>query len=394
MPTPRLYLDGAADPFASVPAPLRTADVELIYVTDRARDGERYGAGRSRSAAYGTCAARIGDGLSWESLVALSRSAEREVPVGLSIVDIRERGRWPETPYPLRVRDGRVELDPSVVDARERAMKDFQELLRSRLRTSPRKEVLIFVHGYNNEFEYPAMVLGQVAHFLGREFVPILYSWPAGSGGLLRGYTADRESGEFTVYHLKELLKTLAACEELKGAHFLAHSRGTDIATTALREMLLESGKRVNERDPKLKTLILAAPDLDAQVITQRLGAEGLVYAPGRTVLYTSSSDGALGLAAWLFRSVARLGAVRTEDLDPAVVEQLRRYPKLQVVDAQVTGYGSGHDYFFAHPAVSSDLILLLREGLDPGPRRPLTLNSRACWTLDDDYPGSGQQLR
>ena len=38
------------------------------------------------------------------------------------------------------------------------------------------------------------LVIAELWHFLGRQGVPILYTWPAGFGGL-RGYTRDRESG-------------------------------------------------------------------------------------------------------------------------------------------------------------------------------------------------------
>ena len=40
--------------------------------------------------------------------------------------------------------------------------------------------------------------------------VPVAYSWPAGSKGLIRGYTYDHDSSEFTVYHLKQMLHALA----------------------------------------------------------------------------------------------------------------------------------------------------------------------------------------
>ncbi len=392
MSTPRLYADTEKNPFAEVPPALRTPEITVLYVTDRTREDDgsgpvEYGVGRSRSAAYGTCRIRLGDELTWDQLVAVSRDGSRPKPEYITLLDVRELGRWPETPYPLEIQDERVVLAASILEARAEAMKAFQDLVRERLKTSPRKEAVLFIHGYNNTFEDPAAVVGQVAHFLGRVFVPIFFSWPAGAGGLLRGYTQDRESGEFSIFHLKEMLRALATCEGLEKVHLIAHSRGTDVATTALREMHLEMGKKINERDPKLATLILAAPDLDGQVITQRLGAEGLVYAPGRTVIYVSSNDRALGVAAWLFRSVMRLGGLRTDEVDPAIVERMKRFPKLQVIDAQVSGFGSyGHDYFYTHPAVSSDLILLLRGGFDPGPNRPLELSRGAFWILRNDY--------
>ena len=50
---------------------------------------------------------------------------------------------------------------------------------------------------------------------------------------------------------------------------------------------------------------------------------------------------------------------------------------------------GVGHGYFHASPAVSSDLILLLRDDLDPGADhgRPLVQKAQNFWELADDYP-------
>ena len=84
--------------------------------------------------------------------------------------------------------------------------------------------------------------------------MPIAYSWPSGSGNLF-GYFTDRESGEFTVYHLKETIRLLSYMAEVENIHILAHSRGTDITTTALRELVIET--RASGKDP-LTTLTVS----------------------------------------------------------------------------------------------------------------------------------------
>ena len=110
--------------------------------------------------------------------------------------------------------------------------------LSARLARTPVKDVYVFVHGYNNDFQNSVVTIAQLWHFLGRQGVPIAYSWPAGHGGLLRGYTYDRESGVFTVYHLKQMLRVIAACPDVRKAHLIAHSRRTAVLTSALRELL------------------------------------------------------------------------------------------------------------------------------------------------------------
>ena len=48
-----------------------------------------------------------------------------------------------------------------------------------------------------------------------------------------------------------------------------------------------------------------------------------------------------------------------------------------------------GHAYFYRHPAVSSDLVLLLRYQLEPGsPGRPLHKRGANFWQITKDYPG------
>lgn len=397
MATPNLFkLEDEADPFAKVPEALRSPLAEVIYVTDRKREDDgsgeiEYGSSRSREIAFGITTVKMGNNLTWEQLAAQSRGEHRPEPIWLSLAGIRELGRFPESPYALELVDGKVVRDADVSALRDAAMKGLQDLVAGKLKGTPRKEVFLLVHGYNNDFEDPALVLAQIWHFMGREGVPVMYSWPAGSGGLLRGYTTDRESGEFTVFHLKETLRALFATPGLERVHIIAHSRGTDVVTSALREIhLAGGGASIPGRTATLGTLILAAPDLDAEVISQRIVSEGLIYLPTRIVVYVSSGDSALGISAWLFRSGKRLGTLRSADLSAARKESLSRFSHLEIIDAEVSGYSTaGHDYYYSHPAVSSDLLLVLKEGREAGAEhgRPLQKSKDGFWTIDNDYP-------
>ena len=77
------------------------------------------------------------------------------------------------------------------------------------------------------------------------------YTWPANPNlGPLLGYTHDRESGEYTGYHLREFIRLLAQTPNLERLHIIAHSRGTDVAITTLRELQLEfRGTGIDIRD-------------------------------------------------------------------------------------------------------------------------------------------------
>ena len=58
-------------------------------------------------------------------------------------------------------------------------------------------------------------------------------------------------------------------------------------------------------------------------------------------------------------------------------------------IDSRVSSGFIGHSYFYSHPAVLSDLILILRDGRDPGAEngRPLGREEGTLfWSIDDDY--------
>ncbi len=81
---------------------------------------------------------------------------------------------------------------------------------------------------------------------------------------------------------------------------------------------------------------------------------------------------------------------------DEAEMGALRGSHKVQLIDARVKERGAfGHGYFHANPAVSSDLVLLLRYQLLPGAEhgRPLGVSDVGLWVVHDDYPGSGWTL-
>ena len=257
---------------------------------------------------------------------------------------------------------------------------------------TPRKEVFLFVHGVNNRFEDAIRTAGESWHFLGREGVPIAYTWPAGRGGVL-SYFYDRESGEFTIFHLKQLFHVLAAIPEVEKVHVLAHSRGTDVAMTALRELVIET--RAAGRDPrerfKIANVMLVAPDLDFGVVMQRLVAEALGPAFERITVYVNADDDAIAMANALFDGRLRLGELQHSRLTDEQRATLEEIANLDIVSYQGRVGGKfGHGYFRENPAVSSDIYARLRydwlpgEGLRAGLVR--AAEGSNFWLIDDDY--------
>lgn len=409
MPTPAMYVGPQARPvFANTPAESRKASLDLLYITDRAPGTEEaktlpYSAERSHSMAFGAVTIEFGEGVSWDTLAAQSTLSKRTVPLDLRLGPTTELGRFPPIAYGVEATPAGLVRNRAAVDAHEKATAMLRAEVARRIADAPRKEVVLFVHGFANTFQDASFTMGELCHFLGREFVCAIFTWPAGgSRGLFFGYNVDRESGEFAVHHLKQAIRIIADTPGVERLHLLAHSRGTDVLSTALRELEIEAyiGGRLLDSRFKVRNVVLMSPDLDLDVAAAKLfsiesdpdlpngkapNPRGVIPPPTlRLTIYTSPGDKALSMAEYLMGSLRRAGR-----LDQALLskEQLAKARGSAGFAAfiQVTHTSGfiGHSYFVSDPSVSSDLVALIRYGLEPGdPGRPLEEISRPFWRV------------
>jgi esterase/lipase superfamily enzyme len=210
---------------------------------------------------------------------------------------------------------------------------------------------------------------------------------------MVKAYAYDRESSEFTVFHFKQIIRLLADTPEVEKVHIVAHSRGTDVAVTALRELMIEgfaAGEDVRERF-RIANLILASPDLDFEVVLQRVVAEHQLHAGlGALTVYVSQADRAIRAAEILFGSKVRVGRVQADDLIPAELSKSDQIKNVAIINVKKPEGGKfGHFFYLQSPAASSDLCLVIREGAPPGEgsRAALIPLAGHMWRLDKDYP-------
>lgn len=395
MPAPNIYTDGGGYPESSVPTDLKSNKIDLLYVTDRApeiteNNTLEYGFGRSASLGFGSATVEIGSDLTWQELVEMSETSSRSTSPAIQVTSRIELGRFPPTPHPFLVVDGEAKEDPNVKAKYDQVASQFRQELVRRMVQTGKNEVHIFIHGFNNTFDWAAASLAELWHFLGRRGVPLLYSWPAAHGGLF-GYFVDRESGEFTIYHLKNLIRLLASFPEVERINILAHSRGTDVAATALRELIIEA--RAAGKSPyklyRIENLIMAAPDLDFDIVRQRLIAEKIGPAFGQITVYTTDSDKALSTSQTLM-SGTRFGRIRETDLGEREQAIFKVVKNVAFIDVKGVRSFTGHAYYLGNPSTSSDIIRVINKGDKPGsPERPLTHRMLNFWEMPVDYPGS-----
>lgn len=415
MPTPALYQQepGASALFAGTAPERRTPAVELLYITDRATEtkpdnnqtNQPYGQGRSRSLAFGTAVVEMVPDLTWADLESQSRLPERSKEVNLELGRVTEVGRFPHEPYDIEVtRDGAVR-SLTALEQHRRARSGFQALLQQQLSQSPRKEVVLYVHGFNETFSSAAFTMAELCHFFGREQVCALFTWPASaSGNFLTSYTTTTEAATYAVSHLAKTIRMIAQTPGVEHLTLLAHSRGAALLLNAIHDLMIESIAAGIEplKALKINNIVLAAPDIDMDVANQQMqmfssnpdmftrwpGQRLPRFLSGRFTIYSSPEDRALSVSKLLFRSRKRVGQLSLEELAGESSEQYAKWGKMDFIVYQGKNTDLiGHTYFLSKPKISSDLIQLVRYGTKPGePGRPLTKAGPMAWS----FPRSG----
>jgi esterase/lipase superfamily enzyme len=409
MPTPALFhLPTARAIFDEVPVERRKDYVDLLYITDRVQDKSPdadlpYGQERARSIGFGSAKVRLLPRMTWAELRRHSLSEPRDRQIAMELGVVKEVGRYPVEPYPIRVtRDG-ITREPDVLDEHRRSDAALQAEVERRLRFAPSGEVVLYVHGFNETFATAAYTAAELCHFFGREHVCAFFAWPASSAGNpLISFTSTTESALYSVSHLKRTVRTLARTPGVEGIHLLAHSRGTALLLNALRELSIEAiaaGESPGETF-KLENLVLMSPDIDVDVAQQQLeifasdpdlmtrwrSSQLPKFLRGRFTIYASPEDRALRLAQWLFRSKHRVGQLSPADVSDTTQDYFAKIGNIDIIvfEGKRTDY-FGHSYFESNPRVSADLVELIRNGTPPGaPGRPLIRSGKITWVFPD----------
>jgi esterase/lipase superfamily enzyme len=214
------------------------------------------------------------------------------------------------------------------------------------LEGSASKAILIFVHGYNTSFAETAMRTAQLAYDLDFPGVPFFFSWP--SVGQMTGYLRDGETAELSQDAFNQALDDLS---ELPAGemYVIAHSMGSRIVSEVLKARV-ERGKATT----RISELLLAAPDINAEIFRTRIAPRLAEMQGTQTTVYASSSDLAL-IASKAVNGYQRVG----ETAGGVFV-----YPGLETIDASKAALvmrDFGHSYLTDSAAVLRDIGSLLR---------------------------------
>lgn len=195
-----------------------------------------------------------------------------------------------------------VTLKADVID-RDQALAWFHRTVR----TVPKRQVLVFIHGFNNRFEDAVYRFAQIVHDSGAPVVPVLFTWPSRGSVLAYGY--DRESTAYSRNALESLLKGIARDPSVGEISVLAHSMGNSLALETLRQMAIRDGRVT----PKVRNVLLAAPDVDVDLAREAISDMGPRANRPSFTLFVSQDDRALAVSRRVWGSSARLGAINPD---------------------------------------------------------------------------------
>ncbi len=197
-------------------------------------------------------------------------------------------------------------LDPTVY----RNDTGFLAALNRELATRPagKRDVLFFVHGYNNTTSDAILRLAQFVEDTGFEGVPLLFTWASAAEPIK--YVYDLNSALVARPKLSEISRILAR-SNAAGYDIFAHSMGGFLTMEGIVQADLAGSFNSGGR---LKTVMLASPDIDIDLFrTQMAQIDGTL--DGKLFILTSGDDRALRVSRRLSGGVERVGAADAEEL-------------------------------------------------------------------------------
>ena len=229
----------------------------------------------------------------------------------------------------------------------------WSQRIQRQAKLNGKSQILVFVHGYNVPFEDALHRTAQISWDVRFKGPSIMYAWP--SGARMRRYMSDEASAQMAEADLVRTLRHLLTTTKVDEFYLIAHSMGNRVLTEALLE--IERTMPVARR--RIKEVILAAPDIDADYFKNKIAPRLPKITQGLT-LYASRRDMALMLSSWLHGArrvgYARGGVITARSIDTIDASGLR-------------GDLLGHSVFADASAALRDIARVINDDTPPGGR-------------------------
>lgn len=229
-------------------------------------------------------------------------------------------------------------VSPLDTDAVQRELSD-------QLRGMSSKSMLVYVHGYNMGFQEAALRTAQLAYDLKFPGVAFFYSWP--SANRIRGYLQDEETARLCESVFENVVDQLSKLP-VEEIYVVAHSMGNRIVGHGL-QAYVEKGKSTKH----IKELLLAAPDINADLFKATIAPRLAQMQGTRTTIYASSFDLAL-MASKVVHGFRRVGE------SSGGVQVFNGMDTVDASSASPSTRNFGHSYLVDSTSVIKDLHAII----------------------------------
>jgi esterase/lipase superfamily enzyme len=258
----------------------------------------------------------------------------------------------------------------------------YYEQLRQTVNRSARRELFVFIHGFNVSFEDAARRTAQIHYDLKFDGAPIFFSWPAHDRFILT-YAADETNVAWSAPHFKQFLLEIVKHSGAQSINLIAHSMGNRALAAALREIELE----MHQQARLFNQVILAAPDIDADDFRNNI-APAMQRTAQRLTLYASAHDEALLASQFIHRGP------RAGDAGDGLIV----IPGVDTIDVTAIDTSLwGHSYYGSSNPVLHDLRMLLSRAIPPRDRTwlsPAERDGLTYWIFQPTrMAGAGSEL-
>ena len=249
------------------------------------------------------------------------------------------------------------------VQALDRAV--FIEQVQKFVQDSPRRSLLVVVHGFREAFPSALRKTAFLGHVLDINTPVLLFDWPGNQGSSLRGYRRARQVAKASGAELARMLELVIREIQPARLWLIASSMGGQVVVDAFSRLYREAD--LADAQTEIENVVLTAPDVDREEFNNRFKQEISALA-GNLTVYVSSNDRALLISRIINRGL-RLGESTLRPENPAQMEEAAALAKLIEPDSEritlvdvtpVNRTRNFHNFSLETPEFFDDLFLRL----------------------------------
>lgn len=236
---------------------------------------------------------------------------------------------------------------------------EFFDKLSKDIQESEKKSTFLFVHGYNTSFSEAAKRTAQISYDLKFDGKAVFYSWPSQASTFR--YGKDEENIAWSQSNMQRFLEDYLSKSQAEEIYLVAHSMGNRGLTKAIVQVMKDHPHLRN----KIKEIILAAPDIDADVFKNDIAPQMVAETKKPITLYVSADDLALKASKLLH------GNPRAGDAG----EKMVIVEGVETIDASgIDTSFLSHSYFADSTSIISDIFDIIQSGQRALDRKRLSL--------------------